>query len=582
MLRCFLCVLLLATGALAYPATVLEVDWANVPSSTPVARNLDSPYLGDCVCDVTRDICDPYCCCDEDCDAAAQASFSYCLPEQYSAPYLDYCYPTDRATSLQRINNIEAIYIDKKMQGYSAVCVIRTNHPGELYRYFRVPTSVQQPALPKTIITQVPTGQPYAVGDPLVTAKYAEIDGAAAYRRVTALQLPTTAADGSCGSVGRSVGFLDSVSGVACSLNGAQLCARFSLSKYEGLFLQRLLGYNSTDLALVPVILNVLNTSGSLLATLSPTDTSDYVTYTDGVTCLNAILDFHAYYSYAANYSGNLTAAVVNITIADIGLAQYTAVTFAATFVADNATAPSSLISATPGYLAGNRVRAGTLVTLAGKSAILERESGFAVPSGGRLCTRSQWKRSNFMFSILSSGCWVEMNETALQSVCATGTESLIASLVNVTVGGTSILLDRIAMTNDALTNDTTSWIAVDGLSAALTPSPGTYSTYTRRCENVTVGLQYQFVVARAGAEYNPQDVIVGAFASPITGSLQMHNDTDVSGSALSLQSIVFKVTYSRYDPDSQATIMRRVVAPPILPRLDDTIFYPFRRPYPL
>ncbi|KAK7197311.1 hypothetical protein NESM_000678100 [Novymonas esmeraldas] len=585
MMRGLLFLLLLSTCASAYPATVFPVDWTSVPTSTPAARNLDSPYLGECVCDVTHGVCDPFCCCDVDCDATAKASFSYCLPERYSSPYLDYCYPKDQATSLRRINNIDATYIDKKIQGYNAVCVMRTNHPSELYRYFRVPTSVQRPSLPAATATPLAPRQPYAVGDPLTTAKLTLVSGTESYRRVGPFQLPATAADGSCGAVGRGFGYLQAIKGVACTLSGAQMCARFPVARYEHLFVQHALGYDSASPIFVPITVNLHSSAGVLLETLNPADltvSTTHATYADATTCYNAVVVVQAHFSHSATETGTVAAAVLNITLGNVGLTQYGALSFSAAFTSEGASVPSSIFAATPGYLSGDKVRAGTFTSSEGKSAILERESGFAVPAGGRLCSSASWKRAHFLYSIVSSGCLVATSESELQTLCSAGTGNLISSLINVTVDGVSTVLDRVAVTNDALVNDTTSWIEVSGLSDALSSTAGTYNTYTRQCVDVVVGLHYQFVIARAGAEYNPQDIIVGAFASPTRGTLQIWNETDFSGNALSYQQISFKVSFVRYDPNSQATIMRRVVAPPILPRLDDSIFYPFRRPYPL
>ncbi|KPI85678.1 hypothetical protein ABL78_5258 [Leptomonas seymouri] len=577
--------LVFSTYALAYPTVLVPVDWKDVPEVPPAVRNLNSPYLGECVCDVTWGICDPHCCCDDDCDAATISSFSYCLPERFSSPYLDYCFPKDRATSLKRINNIDATYIDKKRQGYSAVCVIRSNHPKELYRYFSVPTTVQKPNILTPSAPVVPPNQVYTVGSPLVFAKQVPIGGKASYRRADGFQLPYTGDDGSCAPFGRTVAFLDPIKGVSCVLNGAQICSEFATEKYTNLFVQSIQGYRGLDLAFIPVTLRILKASKVLVDTAvsSGTDVeSAFLSRADSTTCYNAILAVTAQFTYASNATGTIIAAVINVAVEDIKLDQYTAVTFEVGFVAENSTIPKNIVAGTPGYLPGYKVRAGILVNENGKSAILELQSGFAVPSGGRACDVRHWKSSSFLYSVLSSGCIVSMDEARVQSMCSTGTADLIRNLINAPVGSVGKALDRIAITNDALTNDTSSWIAIDGLSDALSSKSGTYNEYDRACERVMVGLHYQFVVARAGAEYNPQDIIVGAFVSPILGTLKIRDQTTFDSSATSPQQITFKVTFSRYNPHSQATIMRRVVAPPILPRLDNTIFYPFRRPYPL
>ena len=580
-----LLILFFSSCALAYPTVMVPVVWENIANTTPAARNLDSPYLGECVCDATWGICDPHCCCDSDCDAATIRSFSYCLPEKFSSPYLDYCYPKDRATALKRINNIDATYIDKRKQGYSAVCVIRANHPRELYKYFKVPTNVRKPSISTASAPPVSVNESYAVGSPLIFAKLAVIDGIASYRRTDAFQVPVTESDGSCSSFGRNIAYLDPVEGVSCVLSGAQICAIFPTTKYTNLFLQRIKWYSGLASSLVPVVLHVHDSSNVLVDTIDPNSTalsSNHRSFADSTTCHNAIVAVTAQLTYASNTTGNITAAAINVTVADVLLNEFTALTFEAGFVAENKTLPTNIIAGTPGYLPGYKVRAGTFVSDGEKSAILERESGFAVPSGGRLCSVAPWKRSSFLYSVRSTGCVVSMNESELRSICSTGTAAVIAGLINRTVDGVSTVLDRVAVTNDALTNDTSSWIAISGLSDVLSPAAGTYSEYNRACDNIMVGLHYQFVIARAGAEYNAQDIIVGALVSQISGTLRIRNQTVFDSSATSLQRITFKVSFTRYDANSQATIRRRVIAPPILPRLDDSIFYPFRRPYPL
>ncbi|KAG5464946.1 hypothetical protein LSCM4_00394 [Leishmania orientalis] len=583
MMKELLCLLFLITSAFAYPIRVVEVDWSSVPNSTPAPRNLNTPYLGECVCDITRGSCDPLCCCDEDCDATARAAFPYCLPETYSSPYLDYCYPEARATSLRRLNNLDASYVSKKIPGHNAICVIRTNNPSELYRYFRVPTNVRQPSLPTTPAAENAASKPYSLGDPLATAKYVLISGSTFHRRVAPFHLPTTTSDGSCSAIGRSVGFLESIKGTSCVLNGAQMCVMFPVEKYVNLFLHALLEHNSSAPEFVPVALNVHSASGAFLESLDPSvvpATTIHMTKSDGETCINAILGLRARFSYSSVESGKIVEAAINITLGNVGVTQYAALSFKAAFTSENASVPSNIFAATPGYLSGDKVRAGTFVTLGEKGAILERESGFAVPGGGRLCGSNQWRRTSFLYSVLSSGCLILMSESDMQAICSSGTGDLLTALINVTVSGTPTILNRIGITNDALVNDTTSWIPISGLSSALDSSAGIYNPYTRQCTNISVGLHYQFVIARAGAEYNPQDIIIGAFASPIIGSLRIRNETNFSKTAQSYQQFSFKISFSRYEPNSQSKIMRRVVAPSILPRLDENVFYPFRSTY--
>lgn len=577
-----LLLLLFVSSAEGYPLTSIPVQWDTTVSTESTSRNLDSPYIGECVCDVTWGACDPFCCCDPDCTKETVATFEYCLPQQYGFPHIDYCYPSNSGASLKRINNIDSKYIDRVTTGYSAICVIRTNHPSDLYRYFKVPQNVTQPVVSSETEIYIGVNESYSVGDSLPTAKYTDTVDGVAYRRAGWFQIPTMEANGACSPIGQNIGYLIPTQGVSCTLNGSQICTLFPVSTYTNLFVQSVRGLNISSLSLVPVEVQILNVSSNTIGTLDPTvvpPNSSLLSYTNGDICYNAIIHSRAEFTYDSNVTGKITKAVLNLTVSNIYLERFTSLLFESNFVQENKVFPRNIFSGTPSYLPGQRLRAGTLVTSEEREAILEIESGFALPSGGRSCSLQQFRRINFMYSVLSNGCFSTVNETALQTLCSTGTGSLISSVLQSSTGSSDILIDRVAVTNDALTNDTSGWISIEGLSETLTSVPGTYDAFYRRCSNVTVGIHYQFVIAYAGAEYNAQNVIVGAFATPIMGSFQINNSSNYTAAATSALPLQFRVSFSQYKEGKQEMLSRKVVAPSILPRLDDTVFYPFRSP---
>jgi hypothetical protein len=189
------------------------------------------------------------------------------------------------------------------------------------------------------------------------------------------------------------------------------------------------------------------------------------------------------------------------------------------------------------------------------------------------------------MYDVYESGCTVNMTEEQLEGYCTTGSNALIQQLLTQAgqsatggVNTTGSLITVVAKTADASIDDPSAWVTIAGIPfAAVIPFP--YDTIHRQCSSLMVGVHYTFVVARAGAVYNPQDVIVAAYADPILGNWYIRNHTDYTTSAVTTQEVIFRVSFVRYEPSSQATLMRVIVPPPILPSLGDTIFYPFRMP---
>lgn len=597
MLRCVLlfalCLSALVSG---YPPSSYPIDWASVPSTPPQPRNYNSPYIGDCICDVTWGLCDPNCCCDSDCSDETKKLFDYCLPETVWYPDIDYCYDPNRATEIKRINHNPNVYIDsartglevridKRRQAYSAVCVIRTNHPSDLYRFFKVPatSSVRAPhAVTGPSPTDSQSHQNYTVKDMIPLFKY-DVSGAEAqkYRNIGAVQTPSQASDGACSPYGVNVGFLSPVTGVSCTVTGASACSLFPVSRFTNLFLSRF-GSPSDVSDPVPVTIRILSGDGAELAVLDPTQAVDeaLLSRIEGSSCINGVYEVKTTIGYNASTTGKITSATVTLKVKQMAVDSTFPFVSEAIFVPDGEVPPSNVISGTPGYLSGYRVRAGVLVTRDGKSAIQEAVNGFATPGGGKACDLNNYARVAFMQSVVSSGCYTVTSDEELQAMCTTGTRNTLSAALNVSGN----FMDYVAVTNDALTNDTTSWIPISGLDSVLgfAERNGTYDAVRRTCSDIVVGVSYKFVIAYAGLEFNPQNVIVGAFAEPIWGTWRIANTSDFSAAAATRQQLRFRATFWRHNEDSQETIRRKVKAPPILPRLDDSIFYPFRKPYPL
>lgn len=65
-------ILLLATVSMAFPRKRVPIDVSLINTdAVTVDVNIDKNAFGECMCDLTRNACDAYCCCDPDCGAVA-------------------------------------------------------------------------------------------------------------------------------------------------------------------------------------------------------------------------------------------------------------------------------------------------------------------------------------------------------------------------------------------------------------------------------------------------------------------------------------------------------------------------------
>ncbi|CCW61156.1 unnamed protein product [Phytomonas sp. EM1] len=564
--------------AYGYIPETYPINWENV-SSTPYDRNLNSPYLGECVCDQTWGLCDPNCCCDKDCSEPIKKSFPYCLPEQYGYPDIEYCYHANDATKIIRTNINKVTHIKHK-DAFDATCVVRANHPGNLYRYFKVPSAVVDPNLSGNADWISSNPDPtYKIGEPMSLLKFSTVNGISVYRKLGTVQVPIQDKNGACSVVGKNIGFLDAVNGASCLMTGHAICQRFPVSNFANLFVAPSGAVSEPETTSTGIYVHIFNDSGAQIGLIDPYNTlydPSLNSHEDGRFCRNAVVKAETVFVYDSNFSDKIASVNVSLYVGSVQLNKIVPMVFQSTFVASNENIPEKIIPAHPGYIAGEPVRAGTYVAIDDKSAILERKGGFAIPSGGQSCSLQNYRTVEFMHSVMNSGCTVSVSENELKELCNTGTKKIILDMLKKSNGKDDVpLINYIAQTYDALANNTPSWIPIKGLDE-LPDSSGTYDPVTRQCSSIMVGIKYELVVARAGVEYNPQDVIVGAFAKVIYGAWMIRNTTNLTGDGTSLQTIRFQVLFSRHNPDSRATNRRRVVPPPLLPELNDSIFYPF------
>ncbi|KAH9598101.1 protein of unknown function DUF1619 [Trypanosoma melophagium] len=566
---------------LSYP-----VVWSSVPQTPPASRNLESPYLGKCICDVTWGSCDPNCCCDIDCSETVRSMFKFCLQESVGHPSVDYC---NRGEDSKKEILPSRRYVDKQPHGRAAVCIVRTNNVAGLTPFFALPTSVSKPTNSYLNDKFKSNGfDAYIVDGGLLLMKNIEVATSVyEFRSLGLLTIPSASQNGYCKLKGRRVRFMNPIDSTACVLKGGDICRIFPTTSFMNLYLTNMGNYSTT--AFTPMYLQIYDyTSGKLLITLNSNSTipEEYQSIISGENCKNSVVQVRNVLVYSSNKLGLLlTNATTNIYVRDINIEYITSLLFQTEFTQKGIVPPINYFPATPGYFDGSLIRAGTLAEKNGKTAIAERVIGFSIPSGDKSCYQNNYQSVRFLHDVRSSSCTISCTEDELRKLCSgTGTGTILRSILSINAGSSPTFdvetkpIDYIARTNDALVNDTTSWTKVKGLDFE-DITPDKYNSVERECSNIYVGIHYTLVVSRIGAKNNPQDVIVAAFADPIIGKWKIRNNQDFSGNANSIQRFRFVVSFKRLDPHSEKTIHRRVIAPPVLPRLDDTIFYPFRAP---
>jgi hypothetical protein len=268
----------------------------------------------------------------------------------------------------------------------------------------------------------------------------------------------------------------------------------------------------------------------------------------------------------------------VPISLADVK-ASYPQ-TFAVSFQSNNANKGGTPVHTygNPGYRRDAPLRVGTRMAKDGKVAIDVNEAGINLPTGGE-CGKTNDVRSKILFpyDVTSSACYVRLTAPELQALCATYDVALIM-LKNVT--GSLMSIDSIARIANAGSANPADWISVQvskdlsGVTTSAIPMP--YDNIARRCDNILNGVQWTFVIARAGADYNPMDVIVGAKLDPLYGSVTYNNRTSWHSGTTKVW-IHHKVRFVRYSEEERTT--DEVSMPSLVPEVDKDLFYPFRLP---
>lgn len=508
-----------------FPLVNYSVNWPDI-GEIGAERRLNSSRLGFCVCDVTRGLCDPNCCCDPDCSEISIDFFTSCLPQQYGYPSIKYC-TTDSIALLGGGSSPKDAVQTSTSQG--PLCIVRENVPENLFPFFSVPTKVNFLEASTTFVKKNDT---LRLGNLLNLVKYVNTTDEQGFKYFMLLSIPMQNRNGGCVFPGAPIPFMTPILRSSCAMNGEQICNELPIENFLNLFVE-------TVSYFAPITINLYNSAGTLVETIAPPGTSKTTSSIASNTCRNGVTSVRGSMEYNGTH---ITTGRYDIIIADVGQRQYIPLSYEIAFTTTGQIMPSNIISGTPGYVIGTRLRAGIKESKYSKVAIVEQEIGFGIPSGGRNCDLNNFKTVRLGYDVISSGCFSSISEQELQSLCSVGTESYIRDILGVSQESNTLFL---AKTNDALIDDPSSWIEVEGLNA--TNIPGEYDTVQRRCDNIAVGVKYSVITAKAGVVFNPQTIVVGIVAEFQRGSLSIRNSTDLSNGALSLQYFTFKVSFFNY-----------------------------------
>jgi hypothetical protein len=618
--------LLLASGAAAADNISYGVDWAQVATTAPAARGTGASSYGTCMCDLTT-TCDANCCCDTDCSTEKDNSFTACDAAQVGYFELVSCMTETPATTVLQTTQERR---DEATRGAEAVCVVRSNLPAGMTDRHTLPNAVTAVAALAPGAAAWPAATPppgaFKVGErlPFFQATDLGTQWVIGMQGDGHLRVPKPAgSDGHCTNDATASFLVDETTTCAVTAPLAASCGtELSVARYINLLLtppaHALTQPKAVRLTVVygatgEVLLSM--TPAALLSALVGVDTSATTTTpapgarrlaqtsapavgaaiatllsADGSQCDTAVTGVAWTIEYDPVTGGSdLTTASVVVTVANVtaadalaGIQQDFSLRFVRNGMTDAASVPPR--SGHPGYTADTAMLAGHEVTTdaGAKKAIDARVGGFAIPHGVS-CADKHFEQVPFGFDVEAAGCGVELTEPELIALCLTadGAHALLAEAL--TPANFSFMVTRLGTFADSQFNAPNDWVPIDGM--PWTPqAPTTYDALRHQCGNLIVGIHWIVGVARSGAYYNPQDIIVAAKAVPIVGAWSFRSGDSAATNAGYSQSAAkkakmffqFKVSYQRVDATTGFD-QQTVIPPNILPEVDQDVFFPFR-----
>ncbi|KAL9649049.1 hypothetical protein ABK040_008426 [Willaertia magna] len=208
--------------------------------------------------------------------------------------------------------------------------------------------------------------------------------------------------------------------------------------------------------------------------------------------------------------------------------------------------------SGNPGYKRAMPVLAGKLTTNAAKSAILQNINGIEIKTGLSCSSTSQ-----ITFDVDQDiGCSTSLSLSELKSLCTTNTISEL-----------SFDYTHVGRFGNADFHNVNDWVKITSESK---PS-ATWDDLTNTCNNLAAGVEYQFVIAKAGSVYNEQWKIAGVRRMYYPLKWKFTNKDPTSKQLFWIENRIRFIRIS-----NQPLVQKNYPAPTLLPFLPEDVFYPF------
>ncbi|KAI8844692.1 hypothetical protein BJ741DRAFT_216953 [Chytriomyces cf. hyalinus JEL632] len=594
------------TAIAPLPSGAVPINWTRAELSKSLYSSFSTNQdIGQCVCDLTSNECDPNCCCDPDC-ASIQAflSPSQCTNQAADASTVRMC-----SGLLKMVNPLA----DTNLNSYrdtdtSQLCVIINNSPIQGFFYADPGKQYQRDSffaaqiqmkpftfsidqydvvsvLPVTSGTVQPSifAQNYSVGDLLVVA-YDETPAFGVF------PLPEPSVSGECNDAG-AARFL--ISGSNSCLRqiplgaAADLCRTssfFDVSYYlKGFQLVMNLG---ARLSLENVTcINPLSGSSTPCKAIKPTWNST------ASTCDNVLTDLRFIFSFT-NSDGGISIGNVRVEASFSmfvlpQLPRAVLQTFSISWVQGN-TKPIPK-SGNPGYLIGKPILFGSFITqpIPAVAYFPAKADTFSLPmdvySGGVItCGATPSNRLGLNFGEdVETGCTLYFNWNEFKD-CVNMRKIVYSAVTGGSPGSSKIeLINAVGKFGNSSAEVIDEWVPVISTDLGDSSQP---STNAGTCSSILTEINVEFITAKLGLNTNPQSAIIAARVTRTWGSFSYRcitpNDCRSVDGVLQSTKQKFRVRAAVSFLDiGQAPQAFAPPAPRLVPLLPDDIFYPFSLP---
>ena len=569
-----------------------------------------------CLCDLTANECDAYCCCDPDCSATQQAGFDKCLTSALSIDSrIEYC-PASAAVISSGVSGVKqstagtCLYVNNVASNSGVLLTDPGTVPDEPTMIQAVQSYTSSAGDAKYIyslgqlvsdnvgFTAATTA--YEVGTPVFT-KYSGFGPGL----LGVLSLPAALDDGLCNDF-KAVEFMqDSKSG--CTRRFANIAtgcvAGGSLD--ANVYLQGLQfpkTPSATDLVNIAFRQFYCGSqycclsTGNLVSCSTAGDLSALVanplaltlpapTLSNGA-CLNSLTGMNVTIAYKES-SGAMSISGVTVDLF-FNTPDKTTVyqEFAVNYVPDSPAAMVYKRSGNPGYLGEMPVLAGVKISNSGKDAVSwtpNMQYGLTLPSrrpDTGVCTGNTAADLPFRVPVLFgqdtvSGCTLQYSLVNLRDDCAT----IRQTVLNYQMGLRDAALTHVGKFGNSSYLNINDWVEILNPTPppALTAANTDAGTSAGVCSSLLSEFNIQFLYVPVGSVANPQNIIVGARYEFVAGQYAYRCsglsclDTTTSKQNFNIRSTVsfVKVKNSGFTSSSSTASLANV-------KVSTDIFYPF------